>query len=33
VGTDRHAKGGENPSKLNVTVTAAELEEFKKGIA
>ncbi|MBA2260312.1 MAG: M48 family metalloprotease [Acidobacteria bacterium] len=33
VGTDRHAKGGENPSKLTVKVTPAELEEFRKGIA
>ena len=30
---DRHAKGGDNPSKLNVTVSAAEIEAFKKGIA
>jgi predicted Zn-dependent protease len=33
VGKDRHAKGGDNPSKLNVTVTPAEVEAFKKGIA
>jgi predicted Zn-dependent protease len=33
VGTDRHAKGGENPSKLTVTVTPAEIDAFKKGIA
>ena len=30
---DRHAKGGDNPSKLNVTVSPAEIEAFKKGIA
>ena len=33
VGTDRHAQGGDNPNKLNVTITPAELEEFRKGIA
>lgn len=33
VGTDRHARGGDNPSKLNVNVTAADIEAFKKGIA
>lgn len=32
VGTDRHAKGGDNPSKIEVNVTAAEIEAFKKGI-
>jgi predicted Zn-dependent protease len=30
---DRHAKGGDNPSKLNITVSPAEIEAFKKGIA
>jgi predicted Zn-dependent protease len=29
---DRDAKGGSNPSALNVKITAAELEAFKKGI-
>jgi predicted Zn-dependent protease len=33
VGVDRHAKGGSNPSKVSVTVTPAEVETFKKGIA
>jgi predicted Zn-dependent protease len=33
VGVDRHAKGGGNPSKVAVSVTAAEVETFKKGIA
>jgi predicted Zn-dependent protease len=33
VGTDRHAKGGDNPSKLTITVTPAEIDAFKKGIA
>jgi len=30
---DRDAKGGSNPNALNVKVSAAELENFKKGIA
>jgi predicted Zn-dependent protease len=30
---DRYAAGGGNPSKLSVTVTAAEIEAFRKGIA
>ena len=30
---DRHARGGSNPNKLNVTVTAAEVTAFKNGIA
>lgn len=33
VGVDRHAKGGSNPSRVTVTVTPAEVEAFKKGIA
>lgn len=33
VGVDRHAKGGSNPAKVTVAVTAAEVEAFKKGIA
>ena len=33
VGVDRHAKGGSNPSKLGVTVTPAEVQAFRKGIA
>jgi predicted Zn-dependent protease len=33
VGVDRHAKGGTNPSKVSVSVTPAEVEAFKKGIA
>ena len=33
VGRDRHARGGDNPSKVNVTITPAEVEAFKKGIA
>jgi beta-barrel assembly-enhancing protease len=32
VGPDRDAKGGSNPNALKVTITAAELEAFKKGI-
>ena len=32
VGPDRDAKGGSNPSPVNVKITAAELEAFKKGI-
>jgi Peptidase family M48 len=30
---DRYAAGGGNPDKLSVTVTAAEIEAFRKGIA
>jgi predicted Zn-dependent protease len=30
---DRDAKGGTNPNKVDMTVTAAEVAEFKKGIA
>jgi hypothetical protein len=30
---DRDAKGGSNPSLVNVKVTPAELSDFKKGIA
>jgi predicted Zn-dependent protease len=33
VGPDRDAKGGPNKSRVVVTVSAAELESFKKGIA
>jgi predicted Zn-dependent protease len=33
VGPDRLAKGGDNPSPVKVTVSAADLEAFKKGIA
>jgi predicted Zn-dependent protease len=33
VGVDRHAKGGNNPSKIAVTVTPAEVEVFRRGIA
>jgi Zn-dependent protease with chaperone function len=33
IGADRDAKGGGNPSKVSVTVTPAEVEAFKKGIA
>jgi predicted Zn-dependent protease len=33
VAPDRDAKGGGNPAVIAVTVTAAELAEFKKGIA
>ncbi len=33
VGNDRHAVGGSNPNKLTVTVTPAEIEAFRKGIA
>jgi predicted Zn-dependent protease len=29
---DRHAKGGDNPAKVSVSVTAAEIDAFKKGI-
>ena len=30
---DRAAKGGDNPQLVQVTVTAAEIAAFKKGIA
>jgi predicted Zn-dependent protease len=30
---DRDAKGGANPAKVNVAITATELADFKKGIA
>jgi predicted Zn-dependent protease len=30
---DRYAAGGGNPNKLSVTVTAAEIEAFRKGVA
>jgi hypothetical protein len=30
---DRDAKGGTNKTPLNIKVTAAELDAFKKGIA
>jgi hypothetical protein len=30
---DRDAKGGSNPSALNVKVTPTDIEAFKKGIA
>jgi predicted Zn-dependent protease len=33
VGADRDAKGGDNPALVKVTVTAAEITAFKKGIA
>jgi hypothetical protein len=33
VGADRLAKGGDNPALVKVTVSAADLGEFKKGIA
>jgi predicted Zn-dependent protease len=33
LGADRDAKGGPNKSKVNVRITPAELEAFKKGIA
>jgi hypothetical protein len=33
VGPDRSAKGGDNPNPVKVTVSAAEVEAFKKGIA
>ena len=33
VGVDRDARGGSNPSKVSVTVTPAEIDAFKKGIA
>ena len=32
VGTDRHAKGGGNPNKLSIILSAAEVEAFRKGI-
>ena len=33
VGPDRLAKGGDNPNPVKVTVSAAEVDAFKKGIA
>ena len=33
VGADRAAKGGSNPNPVKVTVSAAEVDAFKKGIA
>jgi predicted Zn-dependent protease len=33
VGKDRAAKGGDNPNKLSVPLTPAEIDAFKKGIA
>ncbi len=33
VGSDRAAKGGDNPALVIVTVTAAEVTDFRKGIA
>jgi predicted Zn-dependent protease len=33
LGNDRAAKGGSNPNPVNVTVSAAEIDAFKKGIA
>lgn len=33
VGVDRHAKGGNNPSKVAITVTPAEVDTFRRGIA
>jgi predicted Zn-dependent protease len=33
VGPDRDAKGGSNPNPVKVTVSAAEVDAFKKGIA
>jgi predicted Zn-dependent protease len=33
VGPDRAAKGGSNPAAVKVTVSNAEIEEFKKGVA
>jgi predicted Zn-dependent protease len=33
IGVDRDAKGGSNPAKVSVTVTPAEVEAFRKGIA
>jgi beta-barrel assembly-enhancing protease len=33
VGPDRAAKGGSNPNPVKVTVSAAEIDAFKKGIA
>ena len=32
VGPDRTAKGGDNPNPVKVTVSAAEMDAFKKGI-
>ena len=33
VGPDRMAKGGSNPNPVKVTVSAADLDAFKKGIS
>jgi len=33
VGPDRLAKGGDNPNPVKVTVSAAEIERFRKGIS
>jgi len=33
VGQDRFAKGGGNPNPVKVTVSAAEVDAFKKGIS
>ena len=33
VGPDRLAKGGDNPNPMKVTVSAAEIDTFKKGIS
>ena len=33
IGADRDAKGGPNKSKVNIRITPAELEAFKRGIA
>ena len=33
VGADRHATGGDNPSKVVVTISQSEIDAFKRGIA
>jgi hypothetical protein len=33
VGPDRLAKGGSNPNVVRVTVSASEVEAFRKGVA
>ena len=33
VGVDRHAKGGSNPAKVTITVSPADVDAFRKGIA
>jgi hypothetical protein len=33
VGPDRAAKGGSNPAPVKVTVSSADIAEFKRGIA